>query len=545
MRKGQVSLFILMGIVLLITATVLITLKSNIVEPDENIATNFEVQKVQLSAQIQDCIRTQAREAVEIYGINNLDSVDNVKAYVESNLDNCIDFEVFKKQGLNIEKENPRIDIDASGNYLILNLDYPMVLSSRMSRSELDKFVYNMEVKKGRFVENFNGYTTEIAVIELDSGLRIEIPKGTLIILKNHEENVVMSAETTGKDIIQMYFDFNVANKIFRLGPEGAIFTTPIKLSIRYDPNLLPEGVTEDDLTIVYYDEEQNRWVAVETSINKNNKVATAEIYHFSLYSLAWMMEQFEQDPGAFFGDSYEEGFCTRLKKDLESSARGLALVLYYDDCANRNSDGFAVCNSEKGKKVFSTATAAIISAQAKKSTNAAIRFVSKNIGDYVVESAVGQRLFFDVLRRQPLFGSGWCTENNIPLGMPCLSQIESCIKGDFSCRGITSINDIFSKCSEKAKLYQTEDNSSETRYLDFGYAECAEDLPSGVGCLGIRCTEGDPRYILEMCYEFDTYNPENQICPEGTKLTIGNCPQDNYIRCCVREPVLEYYGIR
>ncbi len=551
MKKGQVTLFILVGIVLVIAVAVILTLKTKVSsEPNYEIATNFEAQKIQLASQIKTCIKIETKEAVDIYGLNGWSSAEEIEYYIENKLDDCIAFEDFERQGLNIKKEDIDATANVSGDYLFINVNYPMVLSNRMAESEIEDFIYSMEINKEKYIPTENGFVKEDTVIELkDAGIKIEISRGTEITKASTSR---LSVETTGKDILQVYFDFNVANKIYNIGPDNAQLSKPAKITIDYDENMLPEGVTADDLSIVYYDEEQNRWVSVDTIIDKNNKVAVANVNHFSLYSLAWMMEQFDQDPQAFFGGNYVHDFCYDLKRDLDSKTEAFAFVLYYDDCSN--SDTPTKCKSLYNKNVFSTSTAAAISAQSRKSTNVIVRAFSKNIGDYTTISAVGQRLFFDIFQRQRNFGWSWCHDNNISLGFTCLNEIESCIMGSKSCFGVISVSDIFSKCWEKANVYESDPNAIDAETTGIGAAECAEILPDGVICLeDTRCTRGDNRFGLEMCYEFndpETGNPiddwtiQRNLCPEGTRLTIGDCPDDGHVRCCVREVVLDFYEI-
>jgi hypothetical protein len=543
MKKGQVTIFILIGIVLVITFVVLITLKEKVTSTaDSDIATNFEVQKVQLASQIKDCIEIQSKEIVDNYGLGyGYDEI--IREHIENNLDNCVDFEAFERQGLKIDKEEIIADANVSGNYLIVKVNYPMVLTNRFSKSEINAFVYNMEISKEKFLPLENGFVTENTVVELkDAGIKLEIERGTEI---TQISKRVFTIDIRGKDILQQYFDTNVADKIYNLGPDNAQFSKPVKLTVSYDTDILPEGVTEDELSIVYYDEELARWVAVDTIVDKNKKIAVADINHFSLYSLAWMMDRFEEDPGAFFGGDYVHQFCNDLKRDLDAKVEAFAFVLFYDDCLAVRSP--QICESYYNKTVFSDIVAAAMSSQAEKNNKFAKAFSRVKISDYRTNSAVGQRLFFDILRRQPLFGSGWCSNNGIELGHECIKKIEACISGSQNCEGVTSISDIFSKCWEKANVIKEAPIESEVdlNIINiFGNANCAEILPEDIECLGIRCTELDGRYQTEMCYEFETDNPLYQECPEGYKLTIGYCPDDNFVRCCVRNQVFEYYNL-
>jgi len=49
-----------------------------------------------------------------------------------------------------------------------------------------------------------------------------------------------------------------------RFGPHGARFEKSLRLSLDYDPRLLPPGMTDDDVLAYYFDETRARWVALE-----------------------------------------------------------------------------------------------------------------------------------------------------------------------------------------------------------------------------------------------------------------------------------------
>ncbi|NUQ24995.1 MAG: hypothetical protein HUU34_13670 [Saprospiraceae bacterium] len=51
--------------------------------------------------------------------------------------------------------------------------------------------------------------------------------------------------------------------KGYRLGPDGLVFEKEISIQIAYDPALVPEGYTTEDIRTFYFDEEARRWMAL------------------------------------------------------------------------------------------------------------------------------------------------------------------------------------------------------------------------------------------------------------------------------------------
>ena len=55
-------------------------------------------------------------------------------------------------------------------------------------------------------------------------------------------------------------------------------------VELKYDKDKLPEGTTEDDLGILWYDEENNKMVEIDAKVNKERGTITFETEHFSKY---------------------------------------------------------------------------------------------------------------------------------------------------------------------------------------------------------------------------------------------------------------------
>jgi internalin A len=74
---------------------------------------------------------------------------------------------------------------------------------------------------------------------------------------------------------------------IYSFSPDGAAFTPPAVLTFRYDPLLLPPGAREENIKIVWWDEDAGEWVELDSVVDTDKKIVTAYIGHFSIYSLA------------------------------------------------------------------------------------------------------------------------------------------------------------------------------------------------------------------------------------------------------------------
>jgi hypothetical protein len=61
----------------------------------------------------------------------------------------------------------------------------------------------------------------------------------------------------------------------YELGPNGATFSPPITLTIKYDPATLPEGVTEKDLYAAYWD--GSKWLVLTSTVGTTAQGTTAQ----------------------------------------------------------------------------------------------------------------------------------------------------------------------------------------------------------------------------------------------------------------------------
>lgn len=126
---------------------------------------------------------------------------------------------------------------------------------------------------------------TTIRATSVDGMLTIEIPEGTIALDKNGESLDVLEIDIDtsppdppeGSNIIGLSYDFQ---------PKGATFDPPITISWSYDPDVLPEGVIEEELVIAYYDEEAGEWIELVCTVDTVNNTITATIDHFTVFAI-------------------------------------------------------------------------------------------------------------------------------------------------------------------------------------------------------------------------------------------------------------------
>ena len=80
--------------------------------------------------------------------------------------------------------------------------------------------------------------------------------------------------------------DANVISLFYDFKPSGATFDPPATLEYRYETNKIPEGVSEEDLVIAYWDATASEWVELTCACNTETKTITAKLAHFTAFSV-------------------------------------------------------------------------------------------------------------------------------------------------------------------------------------------------------------------------------------------------------------------
>jgi uncharacterized protein YlaI len=77
-------------------------------------------------------------------------------------------------------------------------------------------------------------------------------------------------------------------------GPDGTQFSSPVRITMSYDPGTLPEGVIEDSLVVAYYDSDGNWVYLTNIIIDTINHTVSGEIDHFTLFAVLGQVEEEE-----------------------------------------------------------------------------------------------------------------------------------------------------------------------------------------------------------------------------------------------------------
>jgi len=131
-----------------------------------------------------------------------------------------------------------------------------------------------------------DGTFTETVVIEsVDGECELTINEGTTG-LSGEGDPLVEIAVTEMQYPPAPPENSHIIGLTYDLGPEGATFDPAITLTWSYDPDTLPEGVTEENMVLAYYDKDAGEWVELPSTVDTVNRTITASVSHFTTFAI-------------------------------------------------------------------------------------------------------------------------------------------------------------------------------------------------------------------------------------------------------------------
>jgi RHS repeat-associated protein len=98
------------------------------------------------------------------------------------------------------------------------------------------------------------------------------------------------------------------ANSAFRFLPKGQKFAVPAQITLPYDPDLLPEGVLPEEIRTYYFDEAQDRWIALpRRQVVRSTQRVVSETTHFTFMINAVLVLPDHPGPTSFNPNSIKD----------------------------------------------------------------------------------------------------------------------------------------------------------------------------------------------------------------------------------------------
>jgi hypothetical protein len=77
-----------------------------------------------------------------------------------------------------------------------------------------------------------------------------------------------------------------IVGSAYDYSPDGATFSPPITLTLKYDPGLLPGAVDASKLVIAYYDTATSKLVVLPSTVDMVDNTVTAQTSHFTMFAV-------------------------------------------------------------------------------------------------------------------------------------------------------------------------------------------------------------------------------------------------------------------
>jgi len=161
-------------------------------------------------------------------------------------------------------------------------------------------YVSNIVTIGGEFIK-------DVTVESVDGNVELAIDEGTIGLTKKGKKLIKISIDEM-EDRPDPPKESNRIGLTYDLGPDGATFDPPITLTFTYNPDEIPEGVSEENLVIAMWDEEAGEWVDLVCTVDPETNTITASVSHFTAFSVLAYTH-----PAAF-----ETSYSTILPREVE-----------------------------------------------------------------------------------------------------------------------------------------------------------------------------------------------------------------------------------
>ena len=287
MKRSQATVFIVIGILIVIVVAffVISSTKNNESLADkESEYLSLSNTRIDVESYVLSCMEYAVKDVIEKTGIRD-ETLEDYKNLVIDDVSTCSQtlFDKLEIQGFKITTNTIILDVELSAQTIIASFSYPIKLEKDGQKIEFEDFEYVFD--RSNVIRIPSGVVDkESIVVSTNRKAEIKLPDGVKI--TDGDGNPV---EQIGIRVEDLHFD-NLENKyvvgqlVYENFPEGVKFSEPVEFSMEFDPSDIPEGYTEDDIMVSYWNEKLGVWSAVDTEI-KDNRAYTYTT-HFSKWSI-------------------------------------------------------------------------------------------------------------------------------------------------------------------------------------------------------------------------------------------------------------------
>ena len=135
------------------------------------------------------------------------------------------------------------------------------------------------------YVDKDGVFTEDVTAESEDGNCRITIDEGTTGLTEDGRPLSEISITPMEKPPLPPD-SANIIGLVYDIEPDGATFDPPITLCFSYDPDLVPEGVAEENLVIAMWDEEAGEWVNLDSTVNPATNTICVSLSHLTPFTV-------------------------------------------------------------------------------------------------------------------------------------------------------------------------------------------------------------------------------------------------------------------
>ena len=130
------------------------------------------------------------------------------------------------------------------------------------------------------------GVFIEATIAQNEDGLcKIMIDKGTVALTGDNKPLSLISITQLEEPSVPPKYA-HIIGPIYNLGPDGATFRPSAALIITYESSNMPEGITEEDLVIAWWEVQSGEWVELVSEVHPDTNTITASVGHFTSFTI-------------------------------------------------------------------------------------------------------------------------------------------------------------------------------------------------------------------------------------------------------------------
>ncbi len=290
-KLGQVTIFIAVGLVILMVASLALYLRMQLVETRVGTLeqqVELSSQRTSLKLMVDSCLRDKAVKGVELYGMGE-DAERLITSFIEYEMLPCIDVSPFTEEGIRVYNEEGSVTTDISENAVSVRMHLPLHLVAEDSEATVEDFAFTLQ--KIRYVNlptDQEGMMLEpMTVTTPNNRAELTIPAG--VVVKKDGAGVspedLVSLRLVDRNYNNMQNAISIG-EILYLMEKGVTFSPAATLTLYYDEDELPPWEDEEELTLSVYNDDTGVWQVLPAVVDTEKNRITAKVEHFSLFTI-------------------------------------------------------------------------------------------------------------------------------------------------------------------------------------------------------------------------------------------------------------------